>query len=228
MDVDFTLDKLFCDLAKDWISVNGKVNSLTKTWVVEYDGKGVRDSCFDGKSRAQIGLEFITQIWDEYTELPKFAFLNAMAAHDYSLDAGHASLGAENYDSVVYGFLTEIMARNDARDTYIVLRSDHGLQGGPYPIDYSTQIEHMHPWTAIIAPANHQSLSREAFAANQNKLATGFDMYHSIRYLMSPSLVQKTDSKNSLLFDAGIPRWSHNLFHEVIPSRNCKDAKIPT
>ena len=47
----------------------------------------------------------------------------------YSLDAAHASLGAENYDRTVYRFLSKIMARNDARDTYIMLRSDHGLQG---------------------------------------------------------------------------------------------------
>jgi hypothetical protein len=115
------------------------------------------------------------------------------------------------------------MERNDGRDTFIVLRSDHGLQGGPYPIDYSTQIEHMRPFTAIIAPAKHPSLSIEQFASNQDRLATGFDIYHSIRYLMSAF------NKSKLLFDSGIPRWSYNLFRESIPlTRGCKEAKIPT
>jgi len=90
----------------------------------------------------------------------------------YSLDPAHLPLSAESYDAVVYRCLTNIMTRkNDSRDTYIILRSDHGLQGerdnvaknmvfsfndshlvisslgGPNPIDFSTQVEHMHPWT---------------------------------------------------------------------------------
>lgn len=120
------------------------------------------------------------------------------------------------------------MERNDGRDTFIVLRSDHGLQGGPYPIDYSTQIEHMRPFTTILAPTKHPILSIEQFASNQDRLATGFDIYHSIRYLMSASI--SADQKESkLLFDSGIPRWSYNLFRESIPlTRGCKEAKIPT
>ena len=48
----------------------------------------------------------------------------------YSLDPAHLPLSAESYDVVVYRFLTSIMTReNDSRDTYIILRSDHGLQG---------------------------------------------------------------------------------------------------
>ena len=48
----------------------------------------------------------------------------------YSLDPAHLPLSAESYDAVVYRFLTNIMTRkNDSRDTYIILRSDHGLQG---------------------------------------------------------------------------------------------------
>ncbi len=82
LDVDFTLDKLFCHLARDWLKVNGKVNSQMKTWSVEYDGKEVPDTCFDGKSRGEIGLEYISQMWDAYDSSPKFAFLNALAAHE--------------------------------------------------------------------------------------------------------------------------------------------------
>ena len=53
----------------------------------------------------------------------------------YSLDPAHLPLSAESYDAVVYRFLTNIMTRkNDSRDTYIILRSDHGLQGERYHI----------------------------------------------------------------------------------------------
>ena len=154
LDVDFTLSELYCNLAKNWLKINGKVNSGLKTWAVEFGSKEVPDTCFDGKSRGEIGLEFISQMWDAY-QSPKFAFLNALAAHEYvfimyrsllpilfrlmnakltnyhsySLDAAHAPLNAENYDTLVYTFLSNMMARNDSRSTYIFLRSDHGLQG---------------------------------------------------------------------------------------------------
>jgi len=99
--------------------------------------------------------------------------------------------------------------------------------GGPHPIDYATQIEHMHPFTAVIAPAKHPSLSIDTFALNQNRLATGFDIYHSMRYLMSASLNEDKD-KSKLLFDYGIPRWSYNLLRQSIPLyRDCNKAKIP-
>ena len=85
----------------------------------------------------------------------------------------------------------------------------------------------MHPWTAIIAPSTHQSLSIPSLASNQNRLVTGFDLYNSIRYLMSPTASQ--NKQKTHLFDSGIPRWSYNLFQQTIPyGRNCQDAKIPT
>mmetsp|Transcript_27789 Transcript_27789/g.47000 ORF Transcript_27789/g.47000 Transcript_27789/m.47000 type:complete len:563 (-) Transcript_27789:166-1854(-) len=207
--------------------MNGKVISQKRTYNVEYDEEEVPDACFDGKSRGEIGLEYISQMWDAYDSVPKFAYLNALAAHDYSLDAAHMPLSSENYDTTVFRFLSNIMARNDSRDTFIILRSDHGLQGGPHPIDYATQIEHMHPFTAVIAPAKHPSLSIDTFALNQNRLATGFDIYHSMRYLMSASLNEDKD-KSKLLFDYGIPRWSYNLLRQSIPlNRDCNKAKIP-
>ncbi|KAL7552327.1 hypothetical protein ACHAWF_015555 [Thalassiosira exigua] len=176
LDVDFTLGELHCSLARDWLKVQGRVNSGDKTWSVEYEDMGV--PCFDGRSRSEISLSFIAHMFQSYDSLPKFAFLNALA--------------------------------------------------GPYPIDYSTQIEHMNPWTAIIAPQNHQSFSIEPFSSNQNRLVTGFDIYQSIRYLMSPSLAKQKNEQRVPLFDAGIPQWSYNLFQESIPlSRNCQEAKIP-
>ena len=96
---------------------------------MDFDSEGVPETCFDGKSRGQVSLEFITQMWEVYENIPKFAYLNALAAHDYSLDAAHASLSAEKYDQDVHAFLSNIMTRKDARDTIILLRSDHGLQG---------------------------------------------------------------------------------------------------
>ena len=82
----------------------------------------------------------------------------------------------------------------------------------------------MHPWTAIIAPVKHPSISTSAFSSNQNRLVTGFDIYHSLRYLMSP----RKSKQGALVFGAGIPNWSYNIFqHSVSTERSCSDAKIP-
>ena len=83
LDVDLTLSELYCNLANDWINVNGINDPRFSTYSVEFDSKDIPDSCFDGKSRGEIGtLEYITQIWDAYDSRPKFAFLNALAAHE--------------------------------------------------------------------------------------------------------------------------------------------------
>ena len=82
LDVDLTLDQLFCHLAKDWLKSNGKVISQKRTYNVEYHDDEVPDSCFDGRSRGEIGLEYISQMWDAYESVPKFAYLNALAAHE--------------------------------------------------------------------------------------------------------------------------------------------------
>ena len=65
------------------------MNSKIATWGVEYDTKEVPDTCFDGRSRGEISLEYIEQIWNAYDTLPKFAFLNALAAHELSILAHH-------------------------------------------------------------------------------------------------------------------------------------------
>lgn len=54
----------------------------------------------------------------------------AQTLFSYSLDPAHLPLSAESYDDTVHRFLSSIMTRkNDSRETYVILRSDHGLQG---------------------------------------------------------------------------------------------------
>ena len=80
--MDLTLDQVFCRFAKDWQKSNGKVISLKRTYNVEYNDDEVPDSCFDGKSRGDISLEYVSQMWEAYDSVPKFAYLNALAAHE--------------------------------------------------------------------------------------------------------------------------------------------------
>eukprot|EP00957_Ditylum_brightwellii_P160687 12233380-Ditylum_brightwellii.AAC.1 len=65
-----------------------------------------------------------------------------------------------------------MLQRPDANNTIIVLRSDHGLQGGPSPIDFSTQVEHMYPFNNLIVPNTFRGSSWwiENLFSNQDKL----------------------------------------------------------
>ena len=62
--------------------------------------------------------------------MPALAFLNARAAHDYVADEARRYARAEAYDALLAAFLRGLLA-NHGRDTVVVVRSDHGRQGGP-------------------------------------------------------------------------------------------------
>ena len=62
-------------------------------------------------------------MFEAYHDVPKFAFLNAMAAHVYkAFDL--MPMAAEAYDLVLAAFLERILQRSDADNTIIVVRSD--------------------------------------------------------------------------------------------------------
>lgn len=71
LDVDLSLEKIFCHLARIELMFEGLLNS-ERLFGVEYDTKNIPDACFDGKSRGDIGLELISQMWDAYSARPKF------------------------------------------------------------------------------------------------------------------------------------------------------------
>merc|ERR1711862_1064633 len=127
-------------------------------------------------------------------------------------------------------FLEEMLQRPDAQNTIIVLRSDHGLQGGPSPIDFSFQVEHMRPFFNLIVPENLKfHLSLDSLFTNQDKLVTGYDLYNTLRSIMTPRLKDgKHLIKHKKDYRNGIPTWSFNLLQEAVPNnRTCQDAKVP-
>lgn len=71
LDVDLSLEKIFCHLSRMELISQGLINS-ERLFGVEYDTKNIPDTCFDSKSRGDIGLEFISQMWDAYSARPKF------------------------------------------------------------------------------------------------------------------------------------------------------------
>ena len=155
-------------------------------------------------------------IWKAYPDVPKFAFLNAYAAHDLGFEWIKMISSLEAYDDQLASFLERIASHKEFENTIVVVKTDHGLQGGPSTVDYSQQVEHREPWTQIIISQDLAGESLSVLAQNQDRLATGYDLYHTIRAIM-----RSMDA-------APVPDWSYNLFKSVIPKeRSCKEAKIP-
>jgi len=128
------------------------------------------------------------------------------------------TLMAERYDEHLSHFLRGMLSRKDFQQTVIIIRSDHGLQRGPMAMDYSIQVEHRRPWTEVLVP---ESLvpSKNALFQNQQRMSTGFDIYHTIR-----SVIAGTERSR----EEGVPtQWSFDLLSEVIPrNRTCEEAKV--
>ena len=164
------------------------------------------------------GLDLIDSLWDAYPTTPKFAYLNAMAPHDYSPEWTKMAAVAEEYDEKLATFLSSIFARESFQNTLIIVRADHGLQGGPSTLEYSMQVEHREPWTQMIVPQTLVgSDALKTLYSNQNKIATGFDLYRTLREVISTEAINPP-----------VPKWSYNLLHSRIPSdRSCVDAKVP-
>jgi len=224
LDADYSLHEVFCRLASDTIRRKG-LKEGSPLWSVEHDWSSNAKPCLKGgQSRQGIAFDIINQIWDSFHDIPKLAFLNALAAHDYSLDSAFQILGAEAYDEHLSSFLETMVNRADAEKTVIIIRSDHGLQGGPSQLDYSTQIEHMNPWNNMIVPSKYLTVS---LAENQKRLVTGFDLYHTLRRLMMP-LNSNEDDNSKISPLNGVPKWSYDLIRSTVPtSRSCSDARIP-
>ena len=184
------------------------------------------------------GLAHVTNIWNAYPDIPKFAYLNALAAHDYDFEWIKMIAASEAYDGELVSFLSSMFKRDNFANTLIILRADHGLQGGPSTLEYSMQVEHREPWTQLIFPKNFLDASAlNTLHQNQDRIATGLDLYRTIRELMLP---QQDDGSTTpaAMANANPPpppppdvmadSSSLNLFYTLIPKdRTCKQAKVP-
>ena len=125
---------------------------------------------------------------------------------------------AEAYDILLSSFLQRMLARPDMTNTILVLRADHGLQGGLTTPDYSIQQEALRPWTELVIPKTLPGLSLETLFDNQQQLATGFDIYKTI----TESVL---GTRQSLA--PPMPRWALHLWKTAIPpTRTCADANV--
>ncbi|KAG7362823.1 DUF229 domain containing protein [Nitzschia inconspicua] len=217
---DIESHHVYCRLAERKIALQNLTVAANQRWGVNLAGPCIDGwSCSENTEKATISLQFLQKVWGTYRDTPKFAFLNAIAAHDYSFDWEQMTVLAERYDEHLSKFLRGVISRQDSQKTVIILRSDHGLQRGPMAMDHALQVEHRHPWTEILVP---ESLvpSKAALFENQFRMTTGFDLYTTMRSII--------DRSNGISDEEGIPKsWSFDLLEEEIPpNRNCSEAAV--
>lgn len=128
------------------------------------------------------------------------------------------SLAAEAYDTTLASFLENMLEREDTNNTIFIVRSDHGHQGPPNNIDYSSQIEALRPWTEIIVPKNFPNYTIQNLYKNQHRLVSGPDLYRSLANLIvqgEPGIMPAPSD------------WTIDFLNDEIPmSRTCADAKV--
>lgn len=226
LEADYDMQTLFCQLAR-MLREEQNLDDMFPLFSINHDNSSHAKPCIDGRSRQEFAFEYIRGMWNAYPDDPKFAYVNSLAAHDYSTDLAYQNLGIEAYDEYLSSFLKEMLDRPDAKDTVIVLRSDHGLQGGPAAVDYSAQVEHLNPFNSLLIPTSLRGKWMETLYSNQNKLVTGYDLYHTLRKLISPKFHDIKANPGNIR-DSGIPDWSFDILSDPISNdRTCEDAKIP-
>merc|ERR1712238_493445 len=211
-EADVDVLNIFCELAK---------RKALKDKLEVDNLRSVEDKfpCLDA-------LDHIEKMWNSYHDVPKFAFVNAISAHDYSGKWKDMDESLRAYDLHLRNFLQQMLSRDDANNTIIIVRSDHGLQGGINMAEFSNQVEHLKPWTQIIVPKDLPGIDLKALKVNQKRLLTGFDLYHTLRVLMASNNDKAAGSKDK--FIPSLPDWSHSIMTTEIPwNRSCKDAKVP-
>jgi hypothetical protein len=220
---DIEPHKVFCRLAERRIQDENMTVIKNERWGVEKHEEPCIDGFECGVEKVRIALDHLEKMWDTYQNRPKLAFLNAVSAHIYTHNWAELYVLAERYDDHISAFLKSMLSREDAKSTVIILRSDHGLQRGPMAMDYSTQVEHTRPWTELLVPESLPGLSKAAFFQNQNRLTNGFDLYNTLRALMT----EHSDGPVQMNNTAAIPDWSFNLLRTAIPAnRTCRDARL--
>ena len=181
--------------------------------------------------RSKITLDYLEQLWENNATrgLPKFAFTSLIAAHSYKTDIPAFVYATHLLDQVLPAFLEAFLKSPAGRDTVVVLRSDHGLQSGPWAFEFSQQWEHKQPMLHLLLPyAVATPEVRARLADNSARLVTSFDLYNTLMGILTSSAPATTRGGGSseVPLKGPIP-WAYNLLTQHVPeNRSCSSAGV--
>ncbi|KAJ2089812.1 hypothetical protein IW138_003106 [Coemansia sp. RSA 986] len=140
---------------------------------------------------------------------------------------GHEGTGEvlRTVDDALAAFLEDIRDSGELEDTVLILGADHGLHMGiNFAFLQNGRIEHQNPFFMMSVPEqlhqfaeNYQQLygteKTSPFTANEQRLTTPFETYHTFRALAD---WPKVNASN----------WNRSLFAVQKAGRTCEDAGI--
>jgi len=177
--------------------------------------------CFGGKPLHHYTLQYFQQFISNYEQVPKFAIMDLLAAHEVPPTPTLARL--EMLDDYLLDTLKFIMefSETEGRESVIIIAGDHGLHRSWYSHSKVGRLEHKLPMLQLILPnsllKNYPISAEHNLEKNQGRLLTTFDLYTTIQHLLQP-FVARPD---------GVPSWSYSLFESIPEERTCEQAKIP-
>ncbi|KAI9506047.1 hypothetical protein BX070DRAFT_243548 [Coemansia spiralis] len=188
--------------------------------------------CLYGRYVHDWAFDYLYQLRDELrSQLSNRQVDNV--ARPYMITAvfleGHEGTGEvlRTVDDALSAFLKDIRDSGELEDTVFILSADHGLHMGlNFAFLQNGRIEHQNPFFAMSVPEPlyqfaekyqelHGNEKVSPFAANEQRLTTPFETYHTFRALAD---WPKIDVQN----------WNQSLLAAQKARRTCEEAGIGT
>ena len=199
---------------------------------------GIEEPLFMAEFKACIGdslrfdwpLNQIERLWRARADVPKFAFYSSSVLHDNvgrplvnQWEDGqtlHKRAALEAYEGLLCVFLTRFLQRHP--DTLILLRGDHGQQGGQERIEFDMQVEHRLPYGRLLVPSRlvpNVSLLR----INAKRLISPLDLHATLL-----AALLRGSGRAAQPAGADLDSEPIDLLQVEVPAlRTCRQARIP-
>ena len=170
--------------------------------------------CLGSRSRAKVSMDYVMDLFDTYTEIPKLSF-------SWLSDYSHGSTyGLKTADEDLLEFVKELDRKNYLNSTVLILMSDHGARFDKVRQLVQGRYEERLPYLGMLFPKYFQQkypILMEHFKNNVKSLTTGYDLHATLRHIL------ELDSYEDKMFKT---LYGISLFNPIPVNRTCTDANI--
>ncbi|CAG0898002.1 unnamed protein product [Cyprideis torosa] len=189
-------------------------------------GEAAWNFCREGKVHHLDWLEYITNLMDTYTSVPRLFFgLHGHLSHDDLNRLGE-------HDDELVDFFADLEAQGHLNNSLVLLMADHGPRFTEFRQTEGGNHEERHPfirmllpcWFAQKFPEKHENLMENA---RSGVLLTPFDLHATFLDLLGDGLL---DERREVWRSKGLKTADTralSLFSEIPKDRDCKVADIP-
>ena len=171
------------------------------------------DPCLGPKSNHKIAFDFTFDFFKGYPNIPKFSLTEISVLTHGSLN------GIQLADDEFHALLENLDRKGHLDNTVLVVFGDHGPRISEFRATINGKMEERLPFTSITFPNWFTEKHKDLFHTvkdNSQILTSHFDMYHTLKHILTyPELPKKTQAGQS-------------LFTAIDPeTRTCASAGVP-